>query len=156
MLFLMISILMAIQNELLQLKLWPLTFCPFTPWQSHFPQPEPAQPPWKEEKTSLNRRTLANWGRFLNWNDLGIFTHLWEMSHPIIMSKTLKYETRICSNEVITYMPRGSSLLPYQRKQQAGRRTNQSVAWSTKGRPSFILFEIGSLEMILIGHQLYL
>lgn len=47
-----------------------LTFCPFTPWQSHFPQPEPAHPPWKEEKTALNRRTG---GPGFNWNAFGIF-----------------------------------------------------------------------------------
>lgn len=30
-----------------------LTFCPFTPWQSHFPQPEPPQSPWRKERKKV-------------------------------------------------------------------------------------------------------
>ena len=51
-----------------------LTFCPFTPWQSHFPQPEPAHPPWKEEKRALNRGTPEHGGAGFNRNAFGTFT----------------------------------------------------------------------------------
>ena len=65
-----------------------LTFCPFTPWQSHFPQPEPAHPPWKEEKRALNRGTPEHGGAGFNLH------YLWEKPYPGTRSPILTHTLR--------------------------------------------------------------